>query len=67
MNLDFSVFKTFQLANAISAQFRVEAFNLTNTPHFANPNADLSQGNFGTITGTIGYPRILQFAAKISF
>jgi hypothetical protein len=67
INLDVSLFKNFRLTNTLSAQVRVEAFNLTNTPHFANPNAELAQGNFGTITNTIGNSRIMQFAARLLF
>jgi hypothetical protein len=48
-------------------QLRFEFFNLTNTPHFANPNAVFGGGNFGRITGTVGNPRIVQFAAKLNF
>jgi hypothetical protein len=67
INLDLSVFKTFRLTDALSAQARIEAFNLANTPHFANPNADLSLANFGSITNTIGNPRIMQFAVRMLF
>jgi hypothetical protein len=67
INLDLSVFKTFKLAQGVSAQARVEAFNVTNTPHFANPNADLSRTNFGAITSTIANPRIMQFAVRMLF
>jgi Carboxypeptidase regulatory-like domain/TonB dependent receptor len=67
VNFDFSLFKNFALTERAQLQLRFEFFNLTNTPHFANPNSDFSQGNFGSITGTIGNPRITQFAAKIKF
>lgn len=67
VNLDFSVFKNFALTEKVQLQLRFEFFNLANTPHFANPNSDFSTGNFGGITGTIGNPRITQFAAKIKF
>ncbi len=66
-NVDASLFKTVPLRGDWSLQIRVEAFNLANTPHFANPNTDFSQGQFGTITQTVGNPRILQFAAKLKF
>jgi hypothetical protein len=66
-NLDFSIFKTARLADRTSMQFRVEFFNLTNTPHFANPNGYMPSGNFGSITQTIGNPRIIQFAVKVEF
>jgi hypothetical protein len=38
-NIDFSVFKNFQLAESKSLQFRAEFFNLFNTPQFNNPSA----------------------------
>jgi Carboxypeptidase regulatory-like domain/TonB dependent receptor-like, beta-barrel/TonB-dependent Receptor Plug Domain len=66
-NVDLSLFKSFRLTNEVTAQVRVEAFNLTNTPHFANPNAELSQGNFGTISNTIGNARVMQFAVRMFF
>jgi hypothetical protein len=67
VNLDFSLFKTAKLTDWVKLQFRVEFFNLTNTPHFANPNGYMAGGNFGSITQTIGNPRIIQFAAKVKF
>lgn len=67
VNLDLSLFKTFRMAGETATQVRIEAFNLTNTPHFANPNADLSRGDVGTITQTIGNARILQFALRLTF
>ncbi len=66
-NLDFSMIKNTAINERVSLQLRFEFFNLTNTPHFANPNGDMASGNFGTITQTIGNPRIIQFAAKIHF
>ena len=38
VNLDFGLFRTFRLSEHIQMQFRAEAFNFTNTPHFANPS-----------------------------
>jgi hypothetical protein len=37
VNLDFGLFRNFRISERIQLQFRAEAFNLTNTPHFANP------------------------------
>jgi outer membrane receptor protein involved in Fe transport len=64
-NLDMSVFRTFHAKGSSNVQFRMEIFNLTNTPHFPNPsvtnvsnvvyNADGSirlLNGFGSITGT---------------
>jgi hypothetical protein len=41
---------------------------MTNTPHFGNPNADLSQGNFGVITTSVafGCPQV-DLAARLTF
>lgn len=63
-NIDFSLFREFQITERWKAQFRAEALNLTNTPHFANPAANVSNlqlnpdgsvrnlGGFGVITAT---------------
>ncbi len=69
-NLDFSTFKTFNLSRireGMNFEVRFEFFNVTNTPHFANPNSVLGGGNFGKVTSTIGNARIIQFAGKFNF
>lgn len=48
-NMDLALFKNFSVTEQVKAQFRVQAYNLTNTPHFANPDSDLSHGTFGQI------------------
>ncbi|MGH9674684.1 MAG: TonB-dependent receptor domain-containing protein, partial [Bryobacteraceae bacterium] len=62
-NFDFSIFRRFRFSERWSIQFRAEVFNLTNTPHFANPAANVSNlqlnpdgtvrnlGGFSSITG----------------
>ncbi|MGD0268589.1 MAG: carboxypeptidase regulatory-like domain-containing protein [Candidatus Sulfotelmatobacter sp.] len=68
INGDFSVFKNFRVKETYTLQTRFEFFNVTNTPHFANPGGDQSQtASFGIIRGTIANPRIVQFAAKFIF
>jgi len=42
-NMDLSVFKNFKYRERLTAQFRVEFFNVLNHPNFANP--------YGSITG----------------
>ncbi len=66
-NFDFSMLKHLRINERFSLQLRFEFFNLTNTPHFANPNGDMASGNFGSITQTVGDPRIVQFAVKLMF
>ena len=81
--LDFSLFKDFTFAEKYKLSFRAEAYNITNTPNWALPNAVISgwtvsrspagvpttAGAFGQITATnIGFtPRVLQLALKMTF
>ena len=48
-------------------QFRLDAFNLTNTPFFGFPNASIGSPTVGTITSTNGDNRDLQLALKFEF
>jgi len=41
INLDLGLFRQFRLTEKVSLQFRAEAFNSTNTPHFANPSNNI--------------------------
>ncbi|MGA2170432.1 MAG: carboxypeptidase regulatory-like domain-containing protein, partial [Terracidiphilus sp.] len=77
-NIDMAVERMFPVTEANSFRFRVEFFNLTNTPQFANPNNSLDftfgpngpvnlNPSFGMITSTAANPRIIQFAAKYLF
>jgi hypothetical protein len=77
-NLDIAVERVFPVKETSSFRFRVEFFNLTNTPQFSNPNTFLGYGDptlpnptasssFGRITSTATNPRIIQFAAKYVF
>jgi hypothetical protein len=66
--LDLSLFKDIRLSQSARLQLRVECYNVTNTPNFANPNAALGAGGFGSITSTgNSIPRQMQFAAKLLF
>jgi hypothetical protein len=65
-NEDVSLFKLFSLREAVNLQFRIESFNVLNTPHFGNPNASRSSGAFGSIASASD-PRIMQFALKLSY
>ncbi|MCC7155844.1 MAG: TonB-dependent receptor [Bryobacterales bacterium] len=42
VNLDAGLFRQFRFTERISLQFRAEAFNFTNTPHFSNPGGNIS-------------------------
>jgi carboxypeptidase family protein/TonB-dependent receptor-like protein len=51
-NLDLSLFRRFPIGNRFTLEARAEAFNVTNTPHFNNPNASVNSSAFMTITST---------------
>ena len=66
--IDASLFRRFPLFKESQAlEFRAEAFNMPNTVILGQPGYDISQGNFGVITGTQNQSRIIQFGAKITF
>lgn len=65
--LDLSLFKDVRLMGESRVQLRVEVYNVTNTPSFGNPNGQLGNAAFGTISTTNGTPRQVQFAAKLLF
>ena len=65
--VDFSLFKQFQINDHSKVQFRLEAFNLPNTPSFGAPNATLDTSTVGRITGTATAPRQMQVALKYTF
>ena len=41
-NLDFSLFKNFQVSERVRVQFRAEMFNIFNSPNYNLPNATLN-------------------------
>ena len=66
VNLDLAIYKDFRVKDRARVQFRAEAFNATNTPHFGVPNANVGDPTFGQINGA-GDGRNLQFGLKIIF
>jgi hypothetical protein len=76
--LDASIFRNILFKEGkYRAQFRMEAFNVTNTPIFGNPTTSETSGNFGYITSTVSsgtgvngwntLGRSMQFALKLYF
>jgi hypothetical protein len=63
----FKNFKLRFLGEAGALQFRAEGFNIINHTNFDLPAANITNADFGVISGTVGQPRILQFALKLSF
>jgi hypothetical protein len=66
INTDASIFKEFDIKEKVRLQTRFEVFNVTNTPHFANPDGVLTDGTFGQLTRA-GQMRVVQLAGKIIF
>ena len=64
VNLDLAIYKEFRVMERERLQFRAEAFDATNTPHFGVPNATLGDPTFGQINGA-GEGRDLQFGLKL--
>jgi hypothetical protein len=65
VNLDMGIFRNFQINERWNIQFRAEAFNSTNTPHFANPGNNVSNlqlNTDGTIRSLGGYTEITTLA-----
>jgi hypothetical protein len=82
VNLDFGLFRRFAVSERVDIQFRAEAFNLTNTPHFSNPSATISSlnlvngqfaGGVFEVTGVNGVgregidERVFRFGLRIGF
>ena len=63
---DFSLFKTFAVAEGARLQFRAEAFNALNHPNFLLPENDMASPEFGQILQAAP-PRLLQLALKFIF
>jgi hypothetical protein len=73
-NVDASLFRSFPLGATRRLEFRVEAINVTNTPKFNNPTADVTSGSFMRITGVnnvggaVNYPeRQIRLGLRFAF
>lgn len=65
-NVDFSVLKDIQIAEAATLQLRAELFNLLNTPNFLNPNIFFGTPGFGRVLAARD-GREVQFGMKLIF
>jgi hypothetical protein len=66
-NTNLSLFRTFPLTERFNLQFRAESYNFTNTPHFLNPAANASSGNFLVITSANQDQRQFRLGLKMVF
>lgn len=66
-NLDSGVKRHFSVYDQYGLELQAEAFNVTNTPQFSNPNATVGSATLGTITSTAGNNRRVRLSARITF
>lgn len=66
-NFDSTVSKNFQLTERLKLEFRMEAYNLTNSIMWGNPSTSVTSSLFGRITSQVNRGRELQYAARIHF
>jgi len=66
---DFSAFREIKIKERFRIEFRSEFFNLTNTPRFANPQANVNGATFGQVLNTLANEgeRQIQFGLRIQF
>ena len=68
INLDATIAKLLSFPHTVKGEFRVDIFNVTNTPHFNNPNGTFLGATFGQITSTIaGGERMMRFGFRLMF
>jgi hypothetical protein len=74
-NIDGSIIKNTKFGN-VSSELRLEVFNVLNHPQFANPNGQLGNAAFGTVSAMLASPscalcgtteRQMQLAVKLRF
>ena len=64
--VDLSLVKRLRFGDRVTAELRADAFNLTNTPHFNNPNGGFGSSTFGQVTSSFGQ-RLVRFGARVIF
>jgi hypothetical protein len=66
-NSDFSLSKSVDLREGMKISIQADAFNLSNTPHYSNPDTTFGHSNFGVVGGTNGTPRQIQLGTHFTF
>lgn len=66
-NSDLSLSKSTVVHEAMALKFQADFFNVSNTPHYSNPDTTLGDSNFGQIGGTNGTPREVQVGLHFTF
>jgi hypothetical protein len=67
-NFDFALFKATQFGGEkYGLQFRVELFNLFNTPQFGPAGQTFGTAQFGVVSSQVNNPRLIQLALRLKF
>lgn len=66
IDFDMAFYKDFHIREALTLQFRGEAFNIFNHTNFSGVSTGLGSGNFGQVTSALD-PRKLEFALRMQF
>lgn len=65
-NYNATLTRAFALNERFDLQLQASAFNVTNTPHFNNPNGDFTSTTFGESRSTFD-ERVVRLGLKLSF
>lgn len=65
-NYNATLARTFGLSERMKLQFQLSAFNVTNTPHFRNPDGNFTSSTFGQSRTTFG-ERQIRVGARLTF
>lgn len=66
-NIDMSLSKTFGVWHEHTLAFRADAFNAFNIADYAPPDNNMTDSNFGQITGTVNGNRSISLSLKYAF
>ena len=67
VNWDVSFDKTTPIGGGAQLNLRFEFINIFNGINWRGPRSQFGSANFGTISGTRGFPRTMQFMVKVIF
>jgi hypothetical protein len=65
--VDVSVSKGIRFGSRARAELRFEIFNVFDTVNLGMPENNFDSTDFGSVTSTVGGPRVSQFGVRVSF
>jgi hypothetical protein len=67
INLDLGVFRKFTITERLGLEFRSEAHNSTNTPHFDAPTASVNSASFMQVLSAQQDQRQIRFGLRLAW